>query len=355
MIGNAADAPALARDGNFAFDGRGNLQRAGQPTPLVGQAPLAGADPVFDGATLQTVAVYVPFLFGSLPVGHPLRTQAAVTYDLVLARLRNPGLWLDGGRSYLEPARAETIDRLLDSLGGELVPGLDVDSTFRLLPGCAVVRTGPRLELKLHPATLDAKATPVAQQLSRELPMYTGIPMWSALALVRSVEFVAFVARIGKTIVPVGGWEQNPLASVPKLVDKVAAAHELSREAAALYLMYLTLLWPTSRNILRWTGWKSGQLDTANAELVARELVLEAKRERAGRGHFLPGGWEAHKSPHPPLERWKIPLYVLRDARGEALPPYQRYQALAPFHLLFERAWQRIETGDVPRYEEIKR
>ncbi|MEJ7600825.1 MAG: hypothetical protein WKG01_23170 [Kofleriaceae bacterium] len=355
MIGNAAEAPELACDGNFAFDPLGALRRTGQPTPLVGQPVLANADPVFDGATLQTVAVYIPFLFASLPVGHPLRMQAVTAYDLVLARLRNPALWLDAGRTYLEPERAATLDRLLDGLGGELVAGLDESSTLRLLPGCAVVRVGPRVELKLQPATLDAKAMPIARNLALQLPTSSGIPMWKALELVRSVDFVALLARIGKTIVPEGGWEQNALASVPKLVDKVAAARKLSREAAALYLMYLTLLWPTSKNVQRWTGWKPAQLEAANEELVARELVLEAKRERAGRGHFLPGGWEALKSPHPPLEHWKIPLYGVRDARGELLPPFQRYQALAPFHLLFERAWQRIETGDVPRFEEIKK
>jgi uncharacterized membrane protein len=32
-----------------------------------------------------------------------------------------------------------------------------------------------------------------------------------------------------------------------------------------------------------------------------------------------------------------------------------RYVANAPFHLLFERAWKRIENGDVPKYDEVKR
>ena len=32
-----------------------------------------------------------------------------------------------------------------------------------------------------------------------------------------------------------------------------------------------------------------------------------------------------------------------------------RFMALAPFHLMFERAWQRIEAGDVPKYDEVKR
>jgi hypothetical protein len=29
--------------------------------------------------------------------------------------------------------------------------------------------------------------------------------------------------------------------------------------------------------------------------------------------------------------------------------------AVAPFHLLFERAWARITAGDVPKYEQVKR
>ena len=104
-----------------------------------------------------------------------------------------------------------------------------------------------------------------------------------------------------------------------------------------------------------WNGWKPKQFETANDELVANELVLEAKRERAQRGHFLPGGWEALKSPHPPMESWKVALYGTRDADGDPVAPLGRFLALAPFHTMFEAAWQRIESGDVPRYEEVKR
>ena len=57
----------------------------------------------------------------------------------------------------------------------------------------------------------------------------------------------------------------------------------------------------TAKNLALWNGWTPKQLAAANAELVEAELVLEAKRERAGRGHFLPGGWEALKAPHTPL------------------------------------------------------
>jgi hypothetical protein len=55
------------------------------------------------------------------------------------------------------------------------------------------------------------------------------------------------------------------------------------------------------------------------------------------------------------MESWKLPLYGTRSPEGAAAPTMVRFAALAPFHLLFERAWQRIEAGDVPTYDEVKR
>jgi hypothetical protein len=171
----------------------------------------------------------------------------------------------------------------------------------------------------------------------------------------RSDDLAAMMARIGDTPVPEGGWEQNPVASAAKLVDRVARKLGVSIDAAALYLQYLVLLWPTPKNLAMWNGWSAKRLEAANAELEGRELILEAKRERAQRAYFLPGGWEALKSPHPPMESWKLPLYGARTAEGAAAPTMVRFAALAPFHLLFERAWQRIEAGDVPKYDQVKR
>ena len=55
------------------------------------------------------------------------------------------------------------------------------------------------------------------------------------------------------------------------------------------------------------------------------------------------------------MESWKLPFYGARTVDGAAAPTLPRFVALAPFHLLFERAWQRIEDGDVPKYEQVKR
>ncbi|MBA3500498.1 MAG: hypothetical protein H0T65_09005, partial [Deltaproteobacteria bacterium] len=266
----------------------------------------------------------------------------------------NKSLWFDAGALYMSEEDAKAFDTSVGALGGELVTGLDPAITARRVPGALLQRIGHSAKLKLHPASLDAKAVATVEKLVVQMQQW-GLSAWKCIEVARSADYRAFADRIKKTPVPEGKWEQNPLASAPKLVDKVAKSQGLSKDAAAAYLQYLTLLWPTSKNLQLWNDWKPKQVDAANAELLDKELVLEAKRERAQRTIFLPGGWDALKSPNPPMESWKLALYGTRGPEGHALPPLVRFQALAPFHLMFERAWKRCEDGDVPRYEEVKR
>ncbi len=354
MISAAEQSPQLTLDGTWALDATGEVIRASKPEPLVGQTKLEDESVVFDTQALQAVVTFVPFLYAALPVGHALRFQAARAYDLTLARLKNPALWLEGGSRHFETEPLAALDRMLEGLGGEVLVGLAEQHTARRFPGAVVVRGSSRCELRLHPATLDAKASVLVGQLHTQIYQW-GPPNYGSIEYLRSNDLVAMVARIAKTPVPDGGWEQNPAASAPKLVDTVAKQLEVSREAATLYLQYLVLLWPTAKNIAQWNGWKPKQIEAAASELVDRELLLEAKRERAGRPYFLPGAWDALKSPHPPMESWKLAFYGSRNTAGTPLPRFHRFQALAPFHQLFERAWERIQGGDVPRYEDPKR
>ncbi|MEO8706039.1 MAG: hypothetical protein ABI867_38775 [Kofleriaceae bacterium] len=354
MIANAREAPELTRDGCFALDKEGDIIRTRTPEPLVGQDKLTDDEAVFAVETLQTVDVYVPFLYAALPVGHTLRAQAAAAYELVLERVRNPHLLVDGGSKWMDEEGEKAYDRMLEGLGGEVLTGFEANHAGRRFPGAILVRDRRYAELKLRPSELDAKTQPLVTQLAKSIDEDSSVFV-KAVEYLRSEDLAAVVARIAKTPVPDGGWEQNPLASASKLVDKVAKARGISRDAAALYLQYLVLLWPTAKNLQLWNGWTPKQLAAANAELVDQELVLEAKRERAGRGYFLPGGWEALKSPNPPFESWKLAFYGTRDPGGAPRARFYRYLALAPFHLLYERAWARIESGDIPRYEEVKR
>ncbi|HEU0030462.1 MAG TPA: hypothetical protein VFQ53_07515 [Kofleriaceae bacterium] len=354
MIANAKGAPELTVDGTFALDKDGTAIRVRAAEPFVGQAELDPKPVCFEEGVLKTVAQYVPFLYEHLAVGHPLRAQAAVAYDLALERLRNPALWLDAGGVWLDDQAMAAYDKMLDGLDGEPITGLDDGHRAIRLRAAIVTRERSNASLLVNPAALDDKARTVVDKLVAQVPEYRR-ETYELLAYLRSDELLAIVARIGKTPVPAGGWEQNPLASASKLVDKLAKHHGLSREGAALYLQYLVLLEPTAKNLQRWNGWTPMQLGAAQDELVDKQLVLEAKRERAGRGYFLPGGWEALKSPHPPMETWKLAFYGSRTPEGAATPRFARFQVLAPFHQLYERAWTRIESGDVPRYEEVKR
>ena len=54
------------------------------------------------------------------------------------------------------------------------------------------------------------------------------------------------------------------------------------------------------------------------------------------------------------VESWKLRFYGERLSTGQIWGTLGRSQALAPFHLLFERAWARVEAGDKPRYEDVK-
>lgn len=344
MFAAAEDAPELTTDAAWIFD---------KQTAQIAKAQDA-ADDAFGPQVLHAAVSYLPFLYAELPVGDELRAKAVVSYELIGQRLASAELWFDAGSRYLTDEEQPQMARMVDGLDGALIPGLDEGIVARLVSGGAVVLSKSRLQLRIHPATLDPRTADVTVKLATLVSQY-GHSAWKSLEYFRSPGLAQMMARIRDTPVPAGRWEQDPAASVPELVARAAKHLGTSAGAAALYLQYLTLLWPTPKNLQQWNGWRPKQLDAATAELVDKELILEAKRERAQRAHFLPGAWEALKSPHPPLETWKVPLYGVADAQGDPVPPLGRFLALAPFHAMFAAAWQRIEDGDVPRYEEIKR
>ncbi len=337
------EAPQLTVDGHYAFDANGVLVRVASPEPLVGQTKLEDTSPHFESSTVQMLAQYLPFLYAELPVGDPVRALAVKTHALALQRFASPSLWLSAGSMWFEQDKLDTIWKQFEGLGGELLPGITGEkSVVRRIPGGAIQRLGASLAVALRPSELDAKARKLLEPMMQQITNY--VTTGRSVEFLRGPELAAMMSRITDTPVPAGGWEQNPLLSAPKLVDKVSKAKKLSREAAVLYLQYLVLLRPTAKHLAEYNDWPPKQIAAAQEELLGKELLLEAKRERAGRAHFLPGGWEAYKSPVPPNESWKIAMY-----------PRSKVLAQEPFHALFERAWKRIEDGDEPRYEEVKR
>lgn len=104
---------------------------------------------------------------------------------------------------------------------------------------------------------------------------------------------------------PGAGHPRDPLAVVPDLVAQVADTLSVSNDAARYYLQLLAFADPTNPNVRRWNGWKKADIDSAGAELVEAGIAVEAKRPRAQRTFFLPGGWCEANAPHPPMELWK--------------------------------------------------
>jgi hypothetical protein len=360
MLANPSGSAALTTDGVFGFSEKGELVRGSTPGQIaVTAAAFAEGTtlpPVADLPTLHTVAVYLPYLFAQLPVGDPLRAQLPVAYELVQKRLDNPDLWLhQAGNTHYNEDSEKTVRAALDAFSAEELP-LPPPVQGRVGPGGAVVRRGNSVSLYLRPSQLVTATDLSRMRLHTQHYARWDVSTRDVIAYLRSDELARMMKRVTDTPVPAGGWEQNPLASVPDLVARAAKHLGVSAEAAAVYLQMLTLLWPTPKNVQTWNDWTANTYKKAVAELEEKELVLEAKRERAQRSHFLPGGWEALKSPHAPMETWKVPLYSdERTATGDPKPRFQRFFAFDAPHALFELAWARIEADDPPRYEEVKK
>jgi len=152
-----------------------------------------------------------------------------------------------------------------------------------------------------------------------------------------------------------GAWLQNPLLTAPGVVEEIRKKWKLTEDAGVLYAQLLALPDTTTANLRQWNDWSAARVKKAAVVLTEKDLVLEAKRSRAGRDIFLPGEWIELKSPWLPIEAWKISHLLEQDLEITEPYPFGGPLVLRPFEDLFAAAWQRIKDGDEPRYEEVKR
>lgn len=325
LVGIANDGD-LQKDAAWGFSSDGSLDKQGEG---------------FDGDTLLTATALVAWLAQTVPGDDVLRGFLPALADAVAARLRGPALLLnvacgsgkawttwfkrfDGTPFTLQKSDNADYKPPETKARGGIYASLD-DGTVQ-----ALVRPS-----ELQPDTRDEVARLVKLEGNYGEPQE-----WAALLLWEGE--LAALARDGAA-----GWGQDPRRTASDAVAAVRAAHDLDEAAATLYLQLLTLPNPTKANIALWNGWKPAVYTGAIAALVDKKLVFEAKRARAGREHFLPGGWKEHRQGPLPLEVWKLPLY------GGENPPLGGYLPLAPWGTLFARAWARVVAGDGPRYERI--
>ncbi|MFI6033452.1 hypothetical protein ACIBBD_04575 [Streptomyces sp. NPDC051315] len=279
----------------------------------------------------------------SLPYGHPLRAALPESLAALRRRVADPGLLLDLDISWAEKG-GRTAVPLRKAYGMPATGGADEDGLTRL-GEALVLRPWYQEEeaVLVRPAGLTGPDDAVFGLVEGLVGTDRGAGL-PALRTILGDELARAVAAGAGPGDP-AGHAQDPTVSVPELVSEVAGAHGLGEDAAALYLQLLALPDPTDRNCARWTGWKPARTKKARAELAATDLVVEARRPRAGRTLFLPCGWYDLKAPALPVEVWKEGLYPLRDHTG-AVP-------LLPVPELFTRAWDRVRAGDAPAYEEL--
>ncbi|WP_155370562.1 hypothetical protein [Catellatospora vulcania] len=299
------------------------------------QGSVQGID---DEDMLVAFAKCVPWLVYHLPADDPIRAALPRAVELAQARLADPALSLPVG--YIMEKKA---DAMLAATGATPVTGPDgVSAGAVLLPPDSGWRV-----VHLRPALLTGADDPVLHVLRAKLESHDEGTFAALHALAGGQ-----LARLVGYPVPAGidGFAQDPTRSMPDLVARVAQERGLTADAATLYLQLLALPDPTDRNTALWTGWKPARLKAARAALAATDLVVEAKRPRAGRSLFLPGGWLALKAPHLPLERWKLPLLIGGENGVSGL---DIVLPVAPAPQLFALAWDRITAGDGPRFDEL--
>ncbi|WP_370666169.1 hypothetical protein [Streptomyces sp. IBSBF 2507] len=332
-------AEAMLNPARTPWLSRTTVQRPDENGRLVAEDPAA----VPHRHTLSGAADTLASLAYALPHGHPLRAALPQGLAALRRRLADPGLLLDLDVGWTEKG-GTTAAELRKAYGLPAAGGADADGSTRI--GEAIVLRpwhGDRETVLVRPAGLTGPDDAVVGLLEGLVGAWRG----SGVRALRTLlgDDLARALDAGLDPEAPAGHAQDPAVSVPTLVTEVAAAHGLGEDAAALYLQLLALPDPTDRNCARWTGWRPARLKKARAELAATELVVEAKRPRAGRSLFLPCGWRDLKSPALPVETWKEGLYPVGEG-FRAVPP-------VPVPELFTRAWERVRAQDAPAYEEL--
>ncbi|MFJ2761266.1 hypothetical protein [Streptomyces prasinus] len=279
----------------------------------------------------------------TLPHGHPLRAHLPVGLAALRGRLADPDLVLDLGLDWTESGGsigpAVRAAHGLPESGGAGADGLVRAGTALLLaPG-----HGSNEKLLIRPAGLAGPDDPAFGLVEGTVGRHGTGDLLALRALLG--EETDALASAGAPDGSPHHPAQDPTRAVPDLVAEAVDALGLSADAAALYLMLLALPDPTDRNCVRWTEWKPARVKKARAELAATDLVVEAKRSRAGRTLFLPCGWLERGAPGLPLETWKERLYPVAGS-ARTLPHL-------PVPALFAAAWARVRGGDAPAFEEL--
>ncbi len=317
-----------------------------------------------DRELLQSAVLLIAMVHSETPAGDPARATVPALVRRLVKLLEDPrtkvpltSLYFYQGPNSTEPKPVEWITRHLGPITKTTQDGLSLYEDGLLV--AAATDSHSQVALAFHTAELrgEAEVTRLLGHGQFETP-YGFFNVRETLGLVLAIlspGFRKLADAISAESLEPGTWPANPLHTAPASVAAVEQARGIGTDAAVLYLQTLALPEPTAANIKLWNGWTAARLKKASAELVAQELVLEAKRARAGRTIFLPGEWQELKAPWLPIESWKRPLLWEPAWQPAWADPFAGPVVIRPFEDLFAAAWQRVEAGDPPRYADVER
>ncbi|GHH45464.1 hypothetical protein [Streptomyces candidus] len=194
-------------------------------------------------------------------------------------------LWAPGGTTAAADRMAVAWDRLLGSApytdDGSHAAALAADHGLPDTWASALL-TG-RLEEPLGDGAMRAAATAAAWALA-ERPVADPAAQGARVLLGRLTDLPAdllaglrrLADRSATTPVPPGQYEANPLFAVPDLVDEVASAFGVSRDAAALHLQLHAFDRPADRTVRRWNSWSLDHHRAVRRELTAAKAPRPA-------------------------------------------------------------------------------
>jgi hypothetical protein len=274
---------------------------------------------------LNTIVTMIFWLGNTLPSSHPVRAHLKTIGDSVRAAIRNEDQIFRLGTIY-GYAYGDEIKKQMERFN--LKPGKVEDEGLTL---AVVENYGIGYYLRSHRY--------LKVERNHHFEVIKDHP------LLRRLDYIAsddFQRNLEWFAAPPQGCMYNPVEAVPELVEKVRDTLNVTVPAAQLYLQTLALPDVRSASVKAWNGWSSKVYNSACEELTKAGHLVEAKRARAGRNHFIDGPWLALKAPHLPVEAWKESM-VRADANSPLMP-------MEPLPDLFRRAWSRVESGDKPGF-----
>ncbi len=306
------------------------------------------------------VAKGISIINYGMPVGHSVRRQLPQVIESIHTFLDQPDNLLPIGQFFIAfDAQKTNIESVIGNLATTMGKfEKDSSSIYRCVTVTFVLATIPpnafgyfytsKLKTLKDLQALEGTLQPVCQTEYYDNSMLT--PHFAVS--MRSDGMTGLMECNRKPKIEDGLWEQYPLHSVPALVTECSKQLKVDEMAAALYLQILALPDPTSTKLKLWNGWNTNQIQSFSAPLLEKELLVEAKRERAGRELFLPGGWEPLKAPNLPIETWKLPMFGFENTEQLRGGMAEFIVFEGPIASLFENAWNRWKAGDVPAYAE---